>query len=116
MLKLSIIELNFSIESIDKLEHELKITKANLQELEKSTKIEKSIPPALLKILSKKIVDAELSSRVKNICDRSGIYTFREVVRYSKNDFLKLRDCGNLSAIELEAYLKKLELSWSMDV
>lgn len=116
LLKLSLIELNFRLESIDKLEHELKVTKANLQELEKSTKLEKSIPAELLKILSKKIVDTELSSRVKNICDRSGIYTFREVVRYSKNDFLKLRDCGNLSIMELEAYLKKLELSWSMDV
>lgn len=116
LLKLSIIELNFRLESVDKLEHELKVTKADLQELEKSTKIEKDIPEALLEILSKKIVDTELSSRVKNICDRSGIYTFREVVRYSKNDFLKLRDCGNLSIMELEAYLKKLELSWSMDV
>lgn len=116
MLKLSLIELNFRLESVDKLEHELKVTKANLQELEKSTKLEKDIPEALLEILSIKIVDAELSSRVKNICDRSGIYTFREVVRYSKNDFLKLRDCGNLTVMELEVYFKKLGLSWSMDV
>lgn len=115
-LKLSLIELNFRLESVDKLEHELKVTKADLQELEKSVKIEKDIPEALLEILSIKIVDTELSARAKNICDYSGIYTFREVVRYSKNDFLKLRNCGNLTAIEMEAYLKNLGLSWSMDV
>ena len=102
-LKLSILELNFRLE-------------ADLQELEKSTTIEKDIPEALLEILSIKIVDMELSTRVKNICDSSGIYTFREVARYSKNDFLKLRNCGNLTAIEMEAYLKNLGLSWSMDV
>ena len=115
-LKLSIIELNFRLEAVDKLEHELKVTKADLQELEKSAKIEKDIPEALLEILSIKIVDAELSARVKNICDHIGIYTFREVVRYSKNDFLKLRNCGNLSVMELDASLKKMGLSWSMDV
>lgn len=115
-LKLSIIELNFRLESVDKLEHELKITKADLQELEKSTKIEKNIPEALLGILSIKVVDTELSTRVKNICDRIGIYTLREVVRYSKNDFLKLRNSGNLTVIELETYLKNFGLSWCMDV
>ncbi|MBL7936965.1 MAG: hypothetical protein JNM51_14255 [Bacteroidia bacterium] len=115
-LKLSIIELSFRLESVDKLEHELKVTKADLQELEKSTEIEKNIPEALLEILSIKIIDTDLSTRVKNICDRSGIYIFREVVRYSKNDFLKLRDCGNLSATEMGAYLKRLGLSWNMNI
>ena len=116
LLKLSLIELNFRLESFDKLNHELKVAKAELKELKSTIKIEKNIPAELLKILSKKVTDTELSSRVKNICDYSGIYTFREVVRYSKNDFLKLRNCGNFSVVELEAYLKKLELSWSMDV
>lgn len=116
LLKLSLIELNFRLESLDKLNHELKNTKVKLQELEKSTKIEKCIPAELLKILSKKIVDAEFSSRVKNICNRGGIYTYRDVVRYSKTDFLKLRDCGKTSATEIEAYLYKIGLHWSMDV
>lgn len=115
-LKLSLVELSLRLESIEKLEHELKVTKADLQELQKSIKIEKDIPEALLEILSIKIADTELSARVKNICDYNGIYTFREVVRYSKNDFLKLRNCGNLSATELEAYLKNFGLSWSMNV
>ncbi|MBI3520149.1 MAG: hypothetical protein HY062_12455 [Bacteroidetes bacterium] len=115
-LKLSLVELNLRLESVDKLEHELKVTKADLRELEEYVKIEKNLPPALLEILSIKITDTDLSSRVKNICNNIGIYSLREVVRYSKNDFSKLRNCGNLSVKELEAYLKKLGLSWSMDV
>lgn len=76
----------------------------------------------LCKLLSKRLIDCDLSVRVLN-CLRFGgtewgLYceTIGDLCKLSRTDFLKLRNAGNKSLNEVSEFLDKLGLSWGMDV
>lgn len=77
------------------------------------TKI-KSISPVLKKKLAIPIAKTDFSSRVQQICSSADIHTIADLVCFSRREFLNLRNCGKLSADEVEAYLEKNGLSWKM--
>ena len=64
-------------------------------------------------ILSKRLVDCELSVRTLNICHANGIETLGDLVKLHKTDWLKYRNGGKKSLIELDDLLAANGLEWA---
>ena len=63
-------------------------------------------------ILSKRLVDCELSVRTLNICHANGIETLGDLTKLHKTDWLKYRNGGKKSLIELDDLLEAHGLTW----
>ena len=103
-------DLEKRVAELDK-EAELRATKKNIID---------SFPPEIQKILRTKIVDTDLSVRVKNVCVKGGVFgnntieTVAELVRISPNELLRFRDMGKKSITEIEEFFTKAGLKWGM--
>ena len=64
-------------------------------------------------ILSKRLVDCELSVRTLNICHANGIETLGDLTKLHKTDWLKFRNGGKKSLIELDDLLHDNGLDWA---
>ena len=64
-------------------------------------------------ILSKRLVDCELSVRTLNICHANGIETMGDLTKLHKTDWLKYRNGGKKSLIELDDLLAANGLEWA---
>lgn len=64
-------------------------------------------------ILSKRLVDCELSIRTLNICHANGIETLGDLTKLHKTDWLKYRNGGKKSLIELDDLLAANGLEWA---
>ena len=64
-------------------------------------------------ILSKRLVDCELSVRTLNICHTNGIETLGDLTKLHKTDWLKYRNGGKKSLIELDDLLAANGLEWA---
>ena len=64
-------------------------------------------------ILSKRLVDCELSVRTLNICHANGIETLGDITKLHKTDWLKYRNGGKKSLIELDDLLAANGLEWA---
>lgn len=84
--------------------------------LEASVEKEKAIDPKLKKTLSLIVQDVGFSNRVLQIFFNNNIFAVSDIVKYSKRNMSRLRNCGKKSIKEIEDFLKKNELSWGMKV
>ena len=64
-------------------------------------------------ILSKRLVDCELSVRTLNICHANSIETLGDLVKLHKTDWLKFRNSGHKSLAELDDLLTANGLEWA---
>ena len=64
-------------------------------------------------ILNKRLVDCELSVRTLNICHANGIETLGDLTKLHKTDWLKYRNGGKKSLIELDDLLAANGLEWA---
>ena len=64
-------------------------------------------------ILSKRLVDCELSVRTLNICHANGIETLGDLCKLHKTDWLKFRNSGRKSLAELDDLLHDNGLDWA---
>lgn len=64
-------------------------------------------------ILSKRLVDCDLSVRTLNICHANGIETLGDLTKLHKTDWLKYRNGGKKSLIELDDLLAANGLEWA---
>ena len=64
-------------------------------------------------ILSKRLVYCELSVRTLNICHANGIETLGDLTKLHKTDWLKYRNGGKKSLIELDDLLAANGLEWA---
>lgn len=67
-------------------------------------------------LLDKKVEELPLSIRTKNICKANGLNTVRDICRIAKTDWLKFRNGGMKSMIEIHNFLKDNGLDWGMKV
>lgn len=67
-------------------------------------------------ILSKRLVDCNLSVRTLNICKSGDLETVRDIARLKKTDWLRFRNGGKRSLGELTDLLDSFGLTWGMDV
>ena len=63
-------------------------------------------------ILSKKLVDCNLSVRALCCCKSAGIETVSDLAACKKMDMLKFRGFGKKSITELDDFLSDLGLKW----
>lgn len=64
-------------------------------------------------ILNKRLVDCELSVRTLNICHANSIETLGDLTKLHKTDWLKYRNGGKKSLIELDDLLAANGLEWA---
>jgi DNA-directed RNA polymerase alpha subunit len=82
------------------LRHWKKILEANIEK-------EKAIDPKLKKLLALTIKEIGFSSRVQQVCYNENIYTISDLVKYSKRNLSRIRNCGRKSVKEIEDFLAK---------
>ena len=63
-------------------------------------------------ILSKKLADCDLSVCTLCCLRAAGIETIGELVKYSKSDFLRMRNFGRKSIMEIEDFLQDNKIGW----
>ena len=64
-------------------------------------------------IKAKRIVDCDLSARSTNICRRNDINTVGDLCKLRRTDWLKFRDSGKKTLIELNYFLNYNGLDWA---
>lgn len=63
-----------------------------------------------------RLVDCEISVRALNILKSEGIDTIGDLCRLNRLDYLRFRNAGKKTLIELENFLASMNLSFGMDV
>lgn len=114
ILKRNLQGVNDTLASYHAIEKELSQSKAVIEFLESKINKENNIPPKLKKKLDLPIGKTGFSSRVQQICSSGGIHSISDLVGFSRREFLQLRNCGKISADEVEKYLDENNLSWKM--
>lgn len=114
ILKRNLQNVSNTLTSYQAMEKELSRSKAVIEFLEDKTNKENGIPPKLKKKLDIPIGKAGFSARVQQICSSGGIHSVSDLVGFSRREFLQLRNCGKISADEVEIYLEKNGLFWKM--
>jgi len=67
-------------------------------------------------LLNQRVEELDLSVRTCNLCKANGIDTIRDICRLQKTDWLKFRNGGKKSLLELDDFLTKHGLAWGMEV
>lgn len=70
----------------------------------------------MCKLLSRRLIDCELSVRALNCLKEANLDTIGDVAKWNKVDFLKLRNFGKKTLIELDDLFEDLGLNFGMDV
>ena len=70
-------------------------------------------PDSKADIKAKRIVDCDLSVRTMNICMRNGINTVGDLCKLRRTDWLKFRNSGKKTLIELNYFLNYNGLDWA---
>ena len=74
------------------------------------------LSPEMKTLLSQKVEELDLSVRTLNLLKANGIDTVRELCLLKKTDWLKFRNGGKKSLIELDDFLTAHNLTWGMDL
>lgn len=68
------------------------------------------------KILEKELPEDVLSTRTYNSLKALGVQRLADIVKYRKMELEKARNIGDKSIVEIETLLKKMDLSFGMDI
>lgn len=66
-------------------------------------------------VFSLRLIDCNLPVRVLNVAKEANIETVADLVQHSKEDLMKLRNCGRKSLSELDDFVDSMGLEWEMD-
>ena len=83
---------------------------------EEHTENYEQLSPETKALLSQKVEELDLSVRTRNILKANGIDTILDLCRLKKTDWLKFRNGGKRSLMELDDFLTAHNLTWEMDV
>lgn len=108
--------LSKKLQDFDKLAGDLYETQQQLKKFEEQNKVENTLTEKQKKILSLPLTETGLTARVINVCDFGNVHTVSDLVKLSKTEFLKLRNCGKKTVDEVDAFFLKNNLSWKMQV
>lgn len=104
-------------EENERLKEELKTLKANVNTLRNfrepgAESLEYHKVDVQESILTKKLIDCDISVRTLNCLKSEDIETVGELARHHKTDLLKLRNFGKKCLIEIDDLLNDLGLEW----
>jgi hypothetical protein len=83
---------------------------------EKQADRREQLSPGMKALLSQKIEELDLSVRTRSLLKVNGIDTILDLCRLKKSDWLKFRNSGKKSLMELDDFLTAHNLTWGMDV
>ena len=100
------IKLSEALEKLSRLEKKvnLLLTSAQIEEIEEAEKKEK--------IKKTYFRNLPLSNRAKNSLAYAGIRTLEELTEITEKEFLRIRNVGKKTAIELTELLKEHGMDW----
>ncbi len=105
---------NNLLQELSAARNELASVTKKVVAVERKAERKQRIPVRIRKLLPLSIQETSLSVRVKNICAHERVLMIGHLVTFTRQDFLKLRNCGKGSADEVEVFLKSKGLSWGM--
>ncbi len=115
--------INKRMEEALQIDSELSVLRKKLEYYEAKEKLieakEKqlsALPYEVQELLSKELNEFYFSARVLNIFRADNIYTIADLVKTRKQDFLKIRNSGKLSAKEVDEFLTSKGLTWNMKI
>jgi hypothetical protein len=74
------------------------------------------LSPEKKALLNQKVEEHDLSVNTRNLLRANGIDTILDLCRLKKTDWLKFRNAGRKSLIELDDFLTDHNLTWGMNV
>jgi hypothetical protein len=74
------------------------------------------LSPEKKALLNQKVEELDLSVNTRNLLRANGIDTILDLCRLKKTDWLKFRNAGRKSLIELDDFLTDHNLTWGMNV
>jgi DNA-directed RNA polymerase subunit alpha len=83
---------------------------------EKQADRREQLSPGMKALLSQKIEELDLSVRTRSLLKANSIDTILDLCRLKKTDWLKFRNAGKKSLMELEDFLTAHNLTWEMNV
>lgn len=83
---------------------------------EEHTENHEQLSPEMKALLSQKVEGLDLSIRTRILLKGNGINTLLDLCRLKKTDWLKFRNGGKKSFVELDDFLTAHNLTWGMDV
>jgi hypothetical protein len=86
---------------------------------EEKADLSEQLSPEMKALLSQEVGELgllELSTRTRNILKKNGIDTILDLCRLKRTDWLKFRNGGKKSFVELDDFLTARNLTWGMDV
>jgi DNA-directed RNA polymerase subunit alpha len=86
---------------------------------EETTKRDTALDEEILRMrqmLNQRLQDMDLSVRALNCLKAAEVETLGELVKYHRNDLLKLRNFGKKSLTELDELLERNGLAFGMDI
>jgi DNA-directed RNA polymerase alpha subunit len=117
--KLNLFE-NLEHDFVERQKSDLVETQKKVKALEEKVNVleagisNKNVPQEIKDVLVLSIDETNLSARVKTSCSQANIRKVEDLAAYTRTEFLKLRNCGKLSADEVGVFLKSKGLSWGM--
>jgi predicted DNA-binding transcriptional regulator AlpA len=115
-LEIRLNSINKRIENVHKIDSELEVLRKKLDYYEAKEKQLFALPYEVQELLPKKLEDFYFSKRVLNTMNAADVFTIGDLVKYRKQDFLKFRGSGKLSAKEVTAFLESKGLTWNMKI
>ena len=108
--------IDYNKETIAKLAVEQ--ADALIKELRGTDKLDDVAKPKHQKddLLNRKLMDFPFSVRSLNLLTANDIITVRDLVKLNKTDWLKFRNGGKKSLMELDDFITEHGLSWGMNV
>ena len=107
IVKIYIEEMNYSSSLTEEEIEDLK------REMERMSSTHNPEPDPKAEIKAKRIEDCNLSVRTANLCKANGIDTLGDLCKLHKTDWLKFRNGGKKSLIELDDLLHDNGLDWA---
>ena len=87
---------------------------------EEKADLSEQLSPKMKALLSQEVGELGeldgLSTRTRNILKKNGIDTILDLCRLKRTDWLKFRNGGKKSFVELDDFLTARNLTWGMDV
>jgi hypothetical protein len=107
---------NKRFENVSKIEIELDVLRKKLDYYEAKEKQLFALPYETQELLPKELTEFYFSNRIINIFHSADIITIADLAKYRKQDFMRFRGSGKLSANEVEEFLTSKGLKWDMKI
>jgi len=96
--------------------HQLEESKKESKQLKEKLNFHYKSSPELKNTMNTHISETKLSARVKNVCLTGKIYRVSGLAALTRKEFIKLKNCGEKSAKEVDGFFSENSIFWGMQL